>query len=199
MHLASRPSKPANRGHLMEICPMFERTKVDNSRDLAAAAASIELSDGRRVSGRFLISRSKTLIDILNGTTQFIEFEPFDGEAEIIAKSSIRSLRMISVPGGREPSTFIRDNGNFNPYDILGIKKGAGRSEVRAAFHKYAKSYHPDRYSNAELPQEVMSYLETMARRVNAAYEVLSEETARSEAFAAQRTEPVYQSSRPAV
>jgi hypothetical protein len=178
---------------------MFERSKVDNSRDLAAAAASIELNDGRQVSGRFLISRSKTLIDILNGTAQFMEFEPYDGDVEIIAKSSIRSLRMISVPRGREPSTFIQDNGNFNPYDILGIEKGASRSEVRAAFHKSAKSYHPDRYSNAELPQEVMSYLETMARRVNAAYEVLSKETAKAEAFTAQRTEPVYQSQSPAI
>jgi len=176
---------------------MFERTKIDNSRDLAAAAASIELTDGRRVSGRFLISRSKALIDILNGTTQFLEFEPYDGDVEIIAKSSIQSLRMISVPSGREPSTFIQDNGNFNPYDILGIEKGADRAEVRAAFHKSAKSYHPDRYSNADLPQEVMSYLEAMARRVNAAYEVLSEETAIAEALAAQRSEPVCQSSPP--
>ena len=106
---------------------MFERTKIDNSRDLAAAA-SIELTDGRRVSGRFLISRSKALIDILNGTTQFLEFEPYDGDDEIIAKSSIQSQRMISVPSGREPSTFIQDNGNFNPYDILGIEKGADRA-----------------------------------------------------------------------
>lgn len=173
---------------------MFERNQVDNSRDLSAITAKIELTDGRHVSGRFLIARSKSLLDVLNGPAQFIDFEPYNGDLEVIAKSSIRSLRIISVPTGRHPSKIIKDADNFNPYEVLGIEKGAARATVRAAFHNRSKTYHPDRYSNAELPEEVMDYLSSMARRINAAYEVLSEEVAKAEAFEALRTEPVYTS-----
>lgn len=173
---------------------MFERTKVDNSQDMKTAAASIELDDGRRVAGKFRVPRSKTLADALNGPAQFMEFQPFDGEKELIAKSAIRSLRLISVPQGRSPEKLIADNDTFDPHQILGVAKGASRADVRAAFHQMSKTYHPDRYSNAELPTEVINYLDAMVRRINAAYEVLAEETARREAFARQRSEPVYTS-----
>lgn len=173
---------------------MFERTKVDNSRDVAAAPAAIELDDGRRLSGRFLIARSKTLVDVLNGPAQFVEFEPYDGEAQIIAKAAIRSLQLISAPGGRNAASTIRVSDEFNPYEVLGLAKGASRAEVRAAFHKRSLTYHPDRYSQAQLPPEVLHYLEAMARRINAAHEALADETVRAEAFAAQRTAPIYQS-----
>ena len=39
-----------------------------------------------------------------------------------------------------------------------------------------------------------MDYLEAMARRINAAYDMLSEEAAKAEAYAAQDKEPVYTS-----
>ena len=133
---------------------MFERNKVDNSQDLTAVAAKIELNDGRHVSGRFLIARSKSLLDVLNGPAQFIDFEPYNGDVEVIAKSSIRSLRVVSVPTGRHPSTIIKDADNFDPYEVLGLEKGANRSAIRTAFHEHSKTYHPDRYSNAELPRK---------------------------------------------
>lgn len=173
---------------------MFERTKVDNSRDTAAIAASVEMSDGRRVAGRFLVARSKTLIELLNGPTQFIEFEPYDGDVEIIAKSVIRSFRLLAAPTTTHSTALPENKEDFDPYKILGLKKGAGRAEVRVAFHQKAKAYHPDRYANTELPPEVLSYLAAMARRINAAHEVLAEESAKTEAFAAQRGEPVYNS-----
>lgn len=173
---------------------MFERSKVDNSRDITAVAASIELHDGRRISGRFLVARSKSAIDHLNGPAQFIEFQLYDGETECLAKSAIRSFRLASVPTGRNSTALVKDKDDFDPYKILGLEMGAGKADVRHAFHKQAKAYHPDRYANAELPPEVLSYLAAMARRINAAYEVLAEEAVKKEAFAAQRREPVYQS-----
>ena len=173
---------------------MFERTKVDNSQDIATAAASIELDDGRRIAGKFRIARSKALVEVLNGPAHFIEFEPYNGDVELIAKSSIRSLRMISVPTGRHPSKIIIESDGFDPHQILGVQKGADRAEVRSAFHKLSKTYHPDRYSNADLPLEVVTYLDAMVRRINAAYEVLAAEASKRDTFAAQRTQPVYTS-----
>ncbi len=173
---------------------MFERTRVDNSTDVKAQAAHLVLDDGTRLAGRFFVARSKNLVDVLNGPSQFVEFEPFDGERQILAKGAIRSLRIVSAPAGRNPATLIRDTDDFNPYDILGVKRGACRNDLRAAFHERLKAYHPDRYSAAELPTEVETYLATMARRINAAYEALVDEAIERDAALARRAEPVFES-----
>ena len=155
---------------------MCERNKVDNCQDRTAVAARIELDDGRLVSGRFLIARSKSLIDILNGPAQFIDFEPYDGDKEVISKSSIRRLRTLSVSSYSNPSMPNTSADEFNPYGVLGLDHGAGRSAIRAAYRQQSMKYHPDRYSSIELPGEVVEYLEAMARRINAAYDMLSTE-----------------------
>lgn len=173
---------------------MFERTKVDNSQNRTAVAARIELDDGRFVTGRFLIARSKSLIDILNGPAQFIDFEPYDGDdIEVISKSSIRRLKTFSAPTDRKPSITVAEGSNYDPYDVLGLEKGASRSAIRAAFRHQSMSYHPDRYSSAGLPCEVMDYLEAMARRVNAAYDILSNDE-KNKAPTTPCSEPVYTS-----
>lgn len=42
------------------------------------------------------------------------------------------------------------DNGqkNLSPYDILGLKPGAGRKEIQAAYKAGIKKYHPDKVSH---------------------------------------------------
>ena len=80
----------------------------------------------------------------------------------------------------------------FDPYLILQIRPGASWEQIKAAYHAQAKTYHPDRYANAELPTEVKEYLAVMARRINAAYAAL--EPVSSPRTAA-RAEPVYTSS----
>ena len=56
------------------------------------------------------------------------------------------------------------------------------------------RSYHPDRYANAELPEEVKRYLEDMARRVNAAFSALEEPHQQGRQNTVQRLAPVYSS-----
>ncbi|MGJ3238679.1 MAG: DnaJ C-terminal domain-containing protein [Anaerolineae bacterium] len=55
-----------------------------------------------------------------------------------------------------------------NYYDILGIKKGASEDEIKKAFRKQAKRYHPD--ANPDDPEA-----ETRFKELNEAYEVLSD------------------------
>lgn len=178
---------------------MFERNRIDNSRDVATATVIVERDDGRQQAGRFHFPRSKSLIEVLNGTAAFIEFSTLDGDGrtEMIAKASIRSLRVVSAPPACLPD-MARAEG-FDPYAVLGLERGADRATVRDAFHRLSKRYHPDRYSAADLPDEVVDYLEAMARRVNAAYEMLSAEVARAERLTAHRAAPVYEKAPPAV
>jgi DnaJ-class molecular chaperone len=61
-----------------------------------------------------------------------------------------------------------------NPYDILGVPKTASEAEIKKAFRKLAKQYHPDR--NANDPKAKDKFAE-----VNAAYEILGDEAKRAQ------------------
>ena len=45
--------------------------------------------------------------------------------------------------------------------------------EVRQAYHKMARLYHPDRIASYELPDEVKEYARAMLVRINLAFEQL--------------------------
>ena len=53
----------------------------------------------------------------------------------------------------------------MNPYKILKIKKKATQEEIKKAFHKLAKQYHPDKENGNE----------EMFKKINEAYTILSD------------------------
>jgi DnaJ-class molecular chaperone len=55
-----------------------------------------------------------------------------------------------------------------NPYDVLGVPRSADEAEIKKAFRKLAKTYHPDR--NANDPKAKDKFAE-----VNSAYEILGD------------------------
>ena len=59
-------------------------------------------------------------------------------------------------------------------YDILGVSKNASQDEIKKAFRKKARQYHPD--VNKDNPKEA----EAKFKEANEAYEVLSDETAKA-------------------
>ena len=56
-------------------------------------------------------------------------------------------------------------------YDVLGVNKNASQDEIKKAFRKKARQYHPD--VNRDNPEEA----EKNFKEVNEAYEVLSDDT----------------------
>lgn len=61
-----------------------------------------------------------------------------------------------------------------NPYDVLGVSRTADEAEIKKAFRKLAKTYHPDR--NANDPKAKDKFAE-----VNSAYEILGDATKRGQ------------------
>ena len=55
-----------------------------------------------------------------------------------------------------------------NPYDVLGVTKTASADEVKKAFRKLAKKYHPDQNTND--PKAMEKFAEA-----NSAYEILGD------------------------
>lgn len=60
-------------------------------------------------------------------------------------------------------------------YDILGVEKGASKADIKKAFRKKARQYHPD--VNRDNPKEA----EEKFKEANEAYEVLSDDTKRAQ------------------
>ncbi len=155
---------------------MFERNRVDNganSQHQSAIPAELTLDDGEVLSGQFLISATRAFSDILNGESQFFEFEPFGQERRFIAKQAIRSVKLLQVGSASGLAARKPADGAFDPYVTLGLKADAEWDDVRHAYLRLAKAYHGDRYASVELPPEVRDYLQAMSRRINAAYMAL--------------------------
>ena len=163
---------------------MFERRK--NDRADGSAYAQITLDDGRELKGRFTLTPGRTLTEMLNNASGFIEFEPFESERMLLAKSALQSVKPVSVPDA--PMLTVGGEDGFDPYVVLRVDREAGAEQIRQAYLTLAKTYHPDRYATVDLPPEVISYLSSMARRVNAAYDILQETMKKRSA----RTDPVF-------
>ncbi len=58
-------------------------------------------------------------------------------------------------------------------YDILELQQNASQNEVKAAYRKLAKKYHPDLYTNA--PEAEKKKAEARIKEINQAYSVLSD------------------------
>ncbi len=138
-----------------------------------AVPVEIELMGGEIEKGKLILSSSQAPLDIINQPGGFLEFAPYAGEPRLVSKSTIASIRLVGVP--RAPALRTRNGltDDFEPYMILGVPQGSAWEDVRNAYIELSRSYHPDRYSSALLPPEVVGYLETMARRINAAYAAL--------------------------
>jgi hypothetical protein len=132
----------------------------------------IGLVSGEQTKGKLMVPVGRSPLEVLNGLGAFIEFEPYGGERQFLAKTQIAAMRLAGVP--QRPSLSpAYANDDFDPHTILGVPRGCAWEDIRQAYLRLSKTYHPDRYSNAMLPDEVRTYLETMARRLNAAYAAL--------------------------
>ena len=173
---------------------MFERNRVDNRPERYSVPVEIELQHGGEAKGRLRVPAGHAPLDALNGSGGFIEFEPYGGETRFIAKSSIAALRLIGVP--RAPRLLSRTSSGdeFDPHSILGVSTESTWEEIRQAYVQLTKTYHPDRFAGTLLPDEVCTYLETMARRINAAYAALETSHRTIRSTPAVQSPPVYTS-----
>ncbi len=151
----------------------------------------IGFADGALQKGRLWIVSGRSLGETLAGSNGFLEFTPFgEDRARYISKAHIQSLAEIDIP--KSTQLYDRRKGPEidDPYHILGVTAGVPWHAIREAYLRLAKTYHPDRVASADLPDEVIDYMDRQVRRINAAYAVL-ESTVRSAANAERSTPAV--------
>src|ERR1700685_2057615 len=59
-----------------------------------------------------------------------------------------------------------------DPYDVLGVSKTASEAEIKSAFRKLAKKYHPDQSKEAKAKERFAE--------IGSAYEILGDEKKRA-------------------
>lgn len=63
-----------------------------------------------------------------------------------------------------------------NPYEVLGLKEGCSKEEIKSAYRELVKKYHPDQYAQNPL----RDLAEEKLRDINEAYDYLMKNTADS-------------------
>jgi DnaJ domain len=180
-------------GVQLETSAMFERNKP-HAVEQGTLSVVVTLTDGERITGKLTVPMGRGITDVLNGPHAFIEIEPFGEDKILVAKASLTKVKAMQVPEAANLNHRAREFDGFDPHTVLGVSRTATWEEVRHAYIGLAKEYHPDRYSNTDLPSEVKTYLAAMARRVNAAYAALEPSYMIKKQSAALRQAPVYES-----
>ncbi len=146
------------------------------SRDrVNRTTVAITLLDGTVVTASLRMPLSNRLGDALNNGDAFLDVVTLGGEQQFIAKPAIRSVRSMEVP---KPEQLDLDGrsanlATVNPHAILKLGPNAGPEEIKQAYHRMARLYHPDRIASYELPEEIKEYMRAMLVHINLAFEQL--------------------------
>ena len=151
---------------------MFERNRVDNA-SVETVAVEITLDDGCVVTGRAALPASRAVHKLLDGPDGFLFIDQFGGEGAFIPKAAIKALRLVQPVRLQSLYVQIMDATSFDPHKVLGIARTASWDEIKAAYHRLTKLYHPDVYASVALPPEVSAYLDGRAKQINAAFRLL--------------------------
>jgi len=140
-------------------------------------AVTLTLASGATHNGHVFVKAAGHLRDLLNGPDRFLEFEKRDQSLVYLSKDSILTVAALAVPKSDQLQRRARDLHAFDPYHSLGIDRTAGAGEIRAAYWRRARDYHPDKLAGIGAPKEVLDYMNAMFARIHAAYKELSGET----------------------
>jgi len=87
--------------------------------------------------------------------------------------SKVITNKLIDLPG--ETGAILMAVSYQDYYDTLGVPREATEKEIKSAYRKLARQWHPDLHSDKEKPQA-----EEKIKQINEAYEVLSDPEKRS-------------------
>lgn len=138
----------------------------------------LETADGDKRDVTLSVFHGESLANVLNSASQFIEVQDLSGKTILIAKSFIWQLtpdenteKSASPVAGEKWRHHSQD-----PYVLLDISRDASDDEVREAYHKLARAYHPDKLANLDLPASMIAHGVDIFQKVNTAYKTITEQ-----------------------
>ena len=182
---------------------MFEKT---GARHTIERPVIVTLAGQDAKEAVVFIKIGERLSDLLNDPRAFIPIRTADGVVCIASKTNIVSISEVFMEepknnkrqsgsneeeGARdqqEKSTDrdkthaeeefepFRPKKRFDPYDILGLERGASIEEIRKAYKDRIKSVHPDTIAALDLDPDLQRAANLKAQKVNSAYQTILRE-----------------------
>ena len=136
---------------------------------------AITLLDDTMITVSMRMPLSNKLGDALNSPDMFLDVLTAGGEQQFVAKSAVKSVRSMQMPKADQLDLEARQAGfaDLDPHAVLHLGKDASADEIRQAYHRMARLYHPDRIASYDLPDEIKDYARAMLVRINLAFEQL--------------------------
>jgi hypothetical protein len=151
---------------------MFSSSSSNQSQ---RALAILHMADGKKLPVSIKLAMSGKLADTLNNAEHFVDVIAGGGQQFFINKGNIERVEIGDPPIAKlNQQRRAADKAVFDPHAVLGVAGGVSKDELRAAWVQLVKSYHPDRFANLDVPQEMKDYAAAMQARINLAYEQLS-------------------------
>lgn len=132
----------------------------------------LTLVGGEVLRGSVPSGASASLAFELNREGLFLNVRTGDGQIRYVAKSTIAQV----VEGTeRKTASLPEPAQDRSPYKVLKVKEGASVEEIRQAYVKLARIYHPDSYQSDSTAPEVAEYVTKMFQHITAAYAAIKE------------------------
>jgi DnaJ-domain-containing protein 1 len=133
---------------------------------------TLTLVGGEVLRGSVPSGASASLAFELNREGLFLNLKTGDGQIRYVAKSTIAQV----VEGAEEKTVALPETvQGRSPYRVLKVKEGASMEEIRQAYVKLAKIYHPDSYHSDSTAPEITEYVTKMFQQITAAYAAIKD------------------------
>ena len=100
----------------------------------------------------------------------------------VIHPEELKFLSMVAAIFGFDEHVFERirvthlGSGKADPYEILGLKRGVGDDDIKKAYRRLSREYHPDNLIAQGLPQEFVDLANEKMAAINDAHDRIRKE-----------------------
>ena len=148
---------------------MFEKSGPQRS------LVHLTLASGKTMMVSLKLPMSGKLADVLNNAERYLDVLGPEGEQFFLSKDMVHRVAAADPPkASLNLNRRSSDQSGFNPWAVLGVTREASADDIRAAWLSLVKMYHPDRFANLEMPQEMKDYAAAMLARINVAHDQLA-------------------------
>ena len=152
--------------------PASEHGKIRRLYTMAAEDGADALRYARQVASLFPpASHRKLLVDLL---ARLAQLASVDGKIARTEEMLLRDVARIFGIGQRELNRLLSQTAQASqpkdPYLILGVKREWTDSEIKRAYHKLMREYHPDSVRGQGAEAEAVQVAERHVAILNAAY-----------------------------